>query len=209
MKKTFFAVLHLSSYKESVKVYQLAGRVITAITNNPVLFKDLISRAEKLNTENSKLDGLIRAKDGSKPKNQAIEDQSLVIFNLLKELIIEVNKIADGDKATILLSGFDSNTEPSEHEIPDRTMIKRIVDGSTLHSAKIYIDAVPYADRYKIQITKTPADESSWETVLDPASVYGLEIENLERGVEIYIRVIAGNCHGWGQASEAVAFLPR
>ena len=209
MKKTFVAVLHIKTYRESVKVYQLAGRVISAYSSKPEMFKDLADVVEQLSDENAKLDSLIRSKDGSKTKNVTIEDQSLNVYTILKEALILVNKIAKGDKATILLSGFDSNEEYTEHDVPEKPIIKRIVDGKTLQSAKIYADAVLYADRYKLEMSENPADTGSWKTVIDPASVFKLELGNLTRAVEVWFRITAGNCHGWGIASDAVGFIPR
>jgi predicted RNA-binding protein with TRAM domain len=209
MKKTFIAVLHLKTYRESVKVYQLAGRVITNCTNNQALFNDLMPSISDLNNENTKLDTLIRSKDGSKINNQAIEDQSLKVYGMLKDFLIFVNKVAQGDKATILLSGFDCNEEFTVHNIPEKPVIKRIEDGRTPNSAKIFVDAVTDADRYKVEINTIANDAAGWKTVLDPASIFTLEIANLSRGVEIWIRVTAGNCHGWGTASDAIGFIPR
>jgi len=209
MKKTFIAVLHLRTYRESVKVYQLAGRVITNCTNNQALFNDVMPSINDLNIENTKLDTLIRSKDGSKQNKQAIDDQSLKVYGMLKDLLPPVNKVSQGDKATILLSGFDCNEESTEHNIPEKPVIKRIEDGSTPASAKIFIDAVADADRYKVEINSTPNDVAGWNIVLDPASIFTLEIANLNRGVEVWIRVLAGNCHGWGTASNAIGFIPR
>jgi len=90
MKKTFVAVLHIRTYRESVKVYQLAGRVISAFSSNPVMFKDLADVVEQLSDENVKLDLLIRSKDGSKTKNLAIKDQSLKVLTILKEALIRI-----------------------------------------------------------------------------------------------------------------------
>ena len=123
--------------------------------------------------------------------------------------LILVNKVAKVDKATILLSGFDCNEEYTEHDVPEKPFIKRIEDGKTLQSAKIYADAVLYADRYKLEINDNPTDNSSWKTVIDPASVFKLELGNLTRAVEVWFRITAGNCHGWGIASDAVGFIPR
>jgi hypothetical protein len=208
MKKTFIAVLHLK-YKEPLKVYQLGGRVITSLTANKTTYATPDPTVALLTTENNKLDTLIKSKDGSKQKNQAIEDQTVVVYNLLKTLVAYVNKIANGDRATILLSGFDSNDEASEHDMPGKVIVKRIEDGSTVNSAKIYIEPLEYADRYKVEISSTPNDSTSWKTVLDPASLNHIEITNLTHGQELYIRVTGGNTHGWGIPSDWINFIPR
>ncbi|HNW51798.1 MAG TPA: fibronectin type III domain-containing protein [Prolixibacteraceae bacterium] len=202
------SALHVKA-KEFTKVNQLAGKVSTGITENPTIFVTPDPSMETLNSENTKLLNLIHAKDGSKQKNQAVLEQSQVVFDLLKDLSVYVDKVADGDKAIILLSGFDCNEDATPHNIPGKVIIRRITDGSIACSAKIYIETLPDADRYKVETSTTPNDASSWKTVLDPASSKNLEIEGLNKGQEIYIRVTGGNTHGWGTPSEYMSFIPR
>lgn len=117
--------------------------------------------------------------------------------------------MCDGDRVKILLSGFDSNNEPVSHGIPGKAVIKRIEDGTSACSAKIYAEKLEEADRCKVEVSTTPSDSASWVTVLDPASLYHLEIENLERGQEIFIRLVGGNTHDWGISSNYSSFIPR
>jgi len=208
MKKTFAAVLHIKT-KEPQKVYQLAGKVYTNMIANQSTFNNPDPSLSELSTQNGKLDAALKAKDGSKQKNQAIEDQTGVVFSCLKNLASYVTKVAKGDKATILLSGFDCDNEHESHDIPGKVVIKRVEDGSIACSAKIYIEAIDDADRYKVEITSTPTDASSWKTVLDPVSSVKLEITGLTRGQEISIRVTGGNRRGWGTPSEPASFIPR
>jgi hypothetical protein len=190
-------------------VYKLAGHVIAQLNLNVAVFPSPDPTVAALTTENTKLDAAIKAKDGSHQKNKACDAQSLVVFNLLKMELAYVNKIAKGDKANILLSGFDSSNEPSPHEIPDMVVIKRIEDGKAPHSAKIFIEPLNGAEHYKVESTITPDNATSWKTVLDPASLHHLVITGLVRGQETWFRVTGGNSHGWGTPSESVPFLPR
>ena len=206
--KSFTAVLHLKS-KDPQKVYQLAGKVSSNLTTNATIFTDPDPKMADFTTEVTKLDTLIKSKDGSKQKNQAIEDQTNVVYGMLKALIIYTNKVANGDKTIVLLSGFDCNNEPASRQIPGKGLIKRVEDGSVVCSAKIYVESLPDADRYKIEITSNLAEPSSWKTLLDFGSLNRLEIRDLLRGQEIYIRVSGGNTWGWGVPSEPVAFIPR
>jgi len=206
--KTYTAVLHLKN-KEAQIVFQLAGRVSTNLAASSSIFTDPDPSLEVFDSETQKLNTAIKAKDGSKQKNQAIKDQTDVVYAMLKSEILYVNKIAQGDKATILLSGFDCNDDPVARDIPAKALIKRIEDGSVACSAKIYADAVPDADRYKVEITTTLAEPTNWKTVLDFGTLNKIEIRDLVRGQEIYIRVTAGNRHGWGICREPVAFIPR
>jgi hypothetical protein len=204
--KTFTAVLHLKAPTPE-KVYQLGGRVVTSLAASPDIFLNPDPTPIILTTGLTKLDTLMKAKDGSKAKKQAVDDQTGVVYALLKDVIIYVNKIAKGDKAIILLSGFDCNDEPVSREIPGKALIKRIEDGSTVCSAKIYAESLEDADRWKVETA--PDINGPWITSLDYGSLNKLEIKDLARGLNIYIRLSGGNNHGWGIPSEPVAFIPR
>jgi hypothetical protein len=206
--KTYTAVLHLKN-KEPQSVFQLAGRVSTSFVTNQPVFPTPDPPLAIFDTEIEKLNTAIKSKDGSPQKNQVIKDQMNVVHGLLKTQILYVNKVAQGDKAIILLSGFDCNDDPVMRNIPGKALIKRVEDGSVACSAKIYLDAVADADRYKVEITTTLADPINWKTVLDFGSLNKIEIRDLVRGQEIYVRVTGGNTRGWGISSEPVAFIPR
>ena len=195
--------------KEANKVNQLCEKVATGISENPTIFTNPDPPLEVMNREKDKLVTLISQKDGSKLKNQLIADQVVVVYGILKQEQAYVNKVADGDRSIILLSGFDSNDEPVQRDIPGKAVIKRIEDGRMACSAKIYAEKCDEADHYKVEITTTPNDPNSWRTVLDPASLHNLEISNLVRGQEIFIRITGGNNRGWGTPSEFVSFIPR
>jgi len=202
------AVLHLKS-RDPQKVYNLSGKVYTSIFANQSIFQGADPTIEAFGTEVTKLDAAIKAKDGSKVKTQLIIDQTDVVYGMLKSLILSVNRIAAGDTAIILLSGFDYNNEPTQHDIPAKAVIKRLEDGSVACSVKIYMDALPNADRYKVETTTKPDDAESWETQIDFGGLKKLEIRGLVAAQKIYIRVSGGNTHGWGAPSEPMAFIPR
>jgi hypothetical protein len=206
--KTNMAVLHLKN-KDPQKVYNLAGKVSTNMVANKLVFPNPDPTMEAFGVEITKLDACIKAKDGSKQKNQALADQAEVVHGMLKSEIIYVNKVAGGDKTIILLSGFDCNEDSTVKDIPGKVLIKRIEDGSVSCSAKIYIEALADADRYKIETATALTEVTDWKTVLDFGALNKLEIRNLIRGREIYIRVTGGNTHGWGMPSEPVVFIPR
>ncbi len=204
--KSFTAVLHCK-VRDTEKLYHLAQRVHISLSSNLDLFVNPNPDLDKLQAEFSKMGNCLNAKDGSKQKNQAITDQSVVLCTLLKDYIVYVNKIALGDRTIILLSGFDYNDEPAIREIPARALIKRIEDGSTPCSFKVYAERVDGADRYKVE-TATNID-GPWTTVTDHASLRNMEMRDQIRGLTIYIRISGGNTLGWGPPSEPAAFMPR
>ena len=206
--KTNTAVLHLKN-KDPQKVYNLGGRVCTSMDAAKTTFPTPDPTLEAFKTEITKLDTAIKAKDGSKIKAQALIDQADVVYGMLKSLTIYVNKLADSDISIILLSGFDCNNDPVQHDIPGKPVIKRLEDGNVPCSIKIYMDALPDADRYKVETTTTPDDPESWETEIDYGSIKRLEIRDQVALQKIYLRVSGGNTHGWGTPSEPMAFIPR
>lgn len=206
--KTNIAVLHLKN-KDPQKVYNLAGRAHAAMNAAKTTFPTPDPTMETFALDITKLDTSIKEKDGSKLKNQAVIDQAEVVYESMKSLIIYVNKVADGDLSIILLSGFDCNNEPVQHDVPGKAVIKRLEDGSVACSVKIFMDALANADRYKVETTTTPDDPESWETQIDFGGKNKLEIRNFVAAQKIYIRVSGGNTHGWGVPSEPVAFIPR
>ena len=207
MKKNT-AVLHIKG-KEPQKVYMLGGKVYTSMLAAQSVFIVTDPPLETFGTEVTKLDTAIKARDGSKIKAQAVIDQTGVVYDMLKSLVYGVNKLANGDMSIILLSGFDCNDEPMQHDIPEKAVIKRLEDGSLPCSIKVFLDAVSDADRYKVEISTTPDDPKSWSTVTDLGSLKKLEINNLVALQKVYVRVSAGNTHGWGIPSEPMAFIPR
>ena len=209
MKTSFFAVLHIGSSKDSKSVLLLAGRIMTALTVNKTIFPAPDPSLTEFTDAITLLDTYIKSRDGSERINQSILSQTQLVYDQLKQIATYVNKIAKGDKAIIILSGFDYDNESTEHGIPSKVIVKRVDDGSSEHSAKIFVIPESNADRYMVEITTTPNDAGSWKLVLNSVPSNKLEIPELVRGVEIFIRVTAGNTHGWGPHSDVISFIPR
>ena len=206
--KIYTAVLHIKN-RAPQSVAALGGRVDTSMTAHQEEFPDSDPPMEEFGKEVEQLDTLIKEKDGSKIKNQAILDQTNVVYAMLKLRLNYVNKVAKGDKAIILLSGFECNNDPVSRDVPEKALIRRIEDGSVLSSAKIYMDPLPNADRYKVETAASLTEPINWRSVLDYGSLNKLGIGGLARRQEIHIRVTGGNRHGWGLSSEPMVFFPR
>jgi len=209
MKTSFFAVLHIASSNDSMGVLLVGGRVLAALTTNQATFPGLIPTLDVFAKAYNLLDSSINSKDGSIKIKFEIEQQSEIVYNYLRDYCNYVNFMAKGDKAIILLSGFDTNNEATVHSIPDKTVIKRIENGKQEHSAKIYVIIDSNADRYNVEMTTTPGDPNSYKLVILSGSSSNLEINALMRGVEVFFRVTAGNTHGWGPHSDIVGFIPQ
>jgi len=209
MKTSFVAVLHIGSSKDSASIYVLGGRILTALLANQTIFPKPDPELEAFSDELKVLDSLMKAQDGSDRLVQALANQCELVYASIKSFCFYVNKVAKGDKTIIGLSGFDCKQEASEHPIPDKAIIKRIQDGSTEHSARIFVYVLDSADRYNAEMTTTPNNPDSWKLVLNAVSSKKLEISGLTRGQEVWFRITAGNTHGWGTHGDAVAFVPQ
>ncbi|MBB3187517.1 hypothetical protein [Microbacter margulisiae] len=205
---TYAAVLHLRN-KNPQAVAELGGRVAAHLEAHKDIFPAPDPAPALLEAEAEKLSASIAAKNGSRLINLNVKNQAVVVRALLKAEIFYVNKVAQGDRKTILLSGFDCNNDPVLRSIPGKAVIRRVKDGNTACSVKIFVEPLADADHYKVEITTTPDDPDSWRAVFDYVSLKKLELRDLPRAKEICIRVSGGNIYGWGTPSEMVSFLPR
>jgi hypothetical protein len=210
MKRKFVSVLHILNYKDYNKVVNLSGKVSAAIAANTSTFGNPSPALASLNTETATLKTLIAdAMTGNHQKVQARNEQCLKVLNMLHMLATFVSNIAAGDRAVILLSGFDASNEPSPHSVPDKVAIKRITDGKTEHSAKIMVVTAGKGVMYTVQVAKGTDLVKNWQIVLQTTNSRQLILEDLVRGAEISVRVSAMNSYGMGEWSEVHAFLPR
>lgn len=206
--RTNIAVLHIKN-KEPQAVASLADRVDTGMSTHKDVFPTPDPPAEAFSKEVEQLYTSINEKDGSKIKNHALIEQTEVVYGMLKRRLYYTNMVAKGDKAIILLSGFDCNDEPIAHDVPGKAVIKRIEDGSKANSAKVFVETLDGADRYKLESATSLTAPVTWKTVLDYGTTNTLEDNNLTPRQEIHYRVTGGNRHGWGLPSEPMMFFPR
>jgi hypothetical protein len=208
MKKKSEAVLHIRTAKEVKKVATLGKRVTTGMGDNPTVFTEPDPNLVTIDAETNALNGLIaEAESGDRATIEARNAKAETVYDLLKSEIAYVNKVANGDRAIILLSGFDANDEAAPVPAPGKVIVRRVDFGPESHSAKVIIEPLADARYYKIETTTTPTDESSYKVAVDNVSSRDLVIRNLTRGQEIWIRVAGGNAHGWGYWSEPIAFI--
>ncbi len=195
--------------KQFKKVFALCARVISFLTDNISDFATPAPTVLDLSTENDKLAALIGQAKGNHVKKDERDAQCLLIYNLLLDEIIYVDGIALGNKVLIEKSGFDASKEPEPHNIPAAPVIKKVKDGSTPHSSKINIQNMGIGLTYKVQTSSKADDEASFVTALETTNSKKLVLENLQKGVEIFIRIAASNRRGQGDWSELAAFIPQ
>jgi len=210
MKVTYVAVMHVK-IKKVKSVRDLADKVIKGLTDNVAIYATPAPPVGDLNSSNVLLEKKIVTyeSDKSKLKRLDMEGQAKDVHKILKDLTGYVSGVTS-DQKTILLSGFDADKEPEKRNVPkDKIVIKRIDDGPTALSAKIFLEKMPegnFVDRYKVEKSD---DDKSFSLVLETGSSRKLIIPGLTKNKEVFFRVIGGNTHGYGQPSESVGYTPR
>lgn len=203
-------VLHIKSPKDYKNINLLSNRVINGLSKHTDLFANPLPSVEELTIANASLKAATTAAhSGNHVDIIARNDYAEKLHAQLQQEVIYVNNIAQGNKEIILSSGFDIRKEATKHPIPGQVVIRKIKFGSTEHSAKISIESLSDAKYYKIEKSKTPTDETSWQAAADNLTFYKLEVTGLTRAEEIWFRVAGGNSHGWGEWSEPVSFISK
>ncbi|MBI3501446.1 MAG: fibronectin type III domain-containing protein [Bacteroidetes bacterium] len=216
MKRIFFAVMHCTP-KQFGKLFQLLNKVIGKLTANSNIYGNPDPSLGVLQNEVVPFEKAIAdAKKGGSEATEARNKEALKVHGLLKEELTYVNKVAKNDKDTILLSGFDASEEPEPAEVPDAPVIKKIDDGDSPGTAKIFLAKTtsPLLTKkqkltFIIEMTTTVSDESSFKTVLLTHNSKKLIVPNLVRGQEVFIRISVMNARGQSNWSTVVSFISR
>lgn len=209
MKKITIAVI-LCSVKAYVKLNKLALKVKNAMTLNASTFPGTAALVTTLGTDQGLFATYIAGAKGNTTIANQRNEQAPIILADLKALLIPVNAVAKGNSAIIALSGFPNSADPTPQSIPAQVVIKRIEDGPTSLSAKIFIESLKQSHlTYTVRTTTVAGagvNDPSWKVVLQTTSSRKLIIPNLTHLQEIYVDVSASNAHGTGLYSDPMAF---
>lgn len=212
MKKTTKAVI-IHKTTEVVSLSQLAGRVVSLMTENASVFPGTAADVAVLKSSQQLLSDFISNAKGNHVITTQRNDQAKRVHVQLQNLMNKVNLIAAGDVAIVLLSGFHKSMDPLPLPVPDKIIIRKVTPGQTALSAKIYIESLKQRRLFYIVRTTTVAgadvDDPSWRVVLRTGNSKGLIISGLARLEDVYISVNARNTAGEGIYSEPMSFSAR
>jgi len=216
MKKAFFAVLHVTP-RQFGKLMVLGTKVTDNMGFNPATFPNPDPMLSSLQSTCEELEILMgEAETGDHQKVQARNKKALEYYSMLQIERNYVNNVAQGDRAVILLSGFDACNDPLPLPVPDTPAIKRIDDGPLPLSAIILLinQSGPNIKKkrnvwYIVQMSTTLLVPESFETVLTKTNSRKLIIPGLVRLQEVFFRVAAMNTHGQSNWSACVSYVPR
>lgn len=210
MNKRSFAVIGLKSSRYFKGVALVGRRVYNDMFANVGIFAEPDPSMVDFKAELEQLELLIsRAEGGEHLAVEARNRMSESVYLMLRKLQAYVNKVADGERVTILQSGFDANDEAAPHPVPEKVVVRSVDFGDVIHSAKIRIEALKNVRTYKVEQSLTPSEENSWKLAVDNVSWRELNVQGLIRAQEIWFRVAAGNARGWGEWSEPVVFISK
>jgi hypothetical protein len=215
MKRSFKAVMHCTA-KETSTLVDRSNNVITGLSSNTNTYPQPNPAVDELKAETSILAELSGQAKGSSQKKQARDQQAIKVYGMLLAESNYVNSVAKGDKAIILLSGFDVSAEPSPHPVPDVPVIKRIEDGNAPHSAKIFLAKITsplLTTREKltfiVQMCTDDSKEENWKTVLQTQNSKSLILLSLVRKEEYLFRIAVMNARGQSDWSETASFVSQ
>ena len=209
MKKITKAVI-LCTVKAYVSLSKLALKVKNALTTNASTFPGTAAQVTTLGTDQALFAIYVAGAKGNTTITNQRNEQALKVMTDLQALLGPVNTVAKGDTGIIALSGFPTSADPTPQSIPSKVVIKRIVDGATTLSAKIYIESLKLRNlTYTVRTTTVAGagvNDPSWKVVLQTTNSHKLIIPNLTHLQEIYIDVSASNAHGTGLTSDPMTF---
>ncbi len=228
---TYKVAMHCTD-KEPIEVNNLATSVAAALTTNLTMFAltttaqtALTAQIGTLNTANNKLTGYIANAPGNHTVTTQRNSQTVVVYNILNTTFRTlVDGIANGDKATVELSGFDATADAVAHGIPATPVITKISDTKQAagaakillekHKKKALTGTTPAATkaRLKYSAQTTPAPDSAtsvWTNNVESVSSKDLILTGLTKAVEIAVRVRAEDGKFKSPWSKSTTYISR
>ena len=209
MKKLTKAVMGCTKL-EAIAINTLAIKVKTNMTINAAIFPGTTAAITTLGADQAILAGFIGTAKGNHTVTDQRNVQAAKVYGELQALLFPVNTIANGNVATIDLSGFPSSLDSSPQAVPEKVVIKKIVPGETSLSAKIIIEGLKQPRlTYTIRTTTVAGaaeNDPSWVTAMQTHSSRKLILTGLVYGQIIYASVNAFNAHGVGVFSNPEMF---
>ncbi|MBP7498054.1 MAG: fibronectin type III domain-containing protein [Bacteroidales bacterium] len=205
------AIMGVDKPTDYKKVTEVGEASVTAMTANSVTFNNpdppLATITAQINLTRSYAS---QVKDGDHSKIALRDSSSKLLYRMLQQQLIYVNQIGNGDKSILSLSGFTISDDPNPQPIPDKVVIKRVINDKASKSAKIFIESLRLGRLiYYVEMTLTIDNEASWKNVLTTKNSRKLIIPNMVFGQIVYFRVCASNSSGIGSWSEPFTFVSQ
>ena len=194
-------------------VLVIAQTVITAMTDN-INFPEPTPPLQEVSVVMEDFtEKLAEARKRGSPYDTAAKNDARVdLEDILAELAFYVNKIAKGDLATMLSSGFPVSKYRNSILSPDIVRNLIVTDGRSKGEMILSFDKLPSILFYEYRYTseKDEQGELDWgeELILTTSSRSNL-IKPVIPGVTYYLSVRAVNSKGTGDWSDPVSWMAR
>ena len=170
------------NFKAKTVVLSLTGNI-----NFPVMTPTI---ADFTITQTNFSNALEKATSGDRQlialKNQAKDE----LLNAMRQLAMDVDAQANGDKALLISSGFDLGSSGDSGSVLGLPSDFKILDGMNAgelkFSCKRAVNAISYILEYTDEL---PTPETQWK--IQPSSTRELTVRGLRSGVRIYGRMKA------------------
>ncbi|MBP7496800.1 MAG: hypothetical protein KA792_03965 [Bacteroidales bacterium] len=205
------AVMAVKTQKDYKALLELTDSSTSAMETNIATFANPNPTLAELRAQADIVRGYAARVDaGDHTVLELRNEASVTLYRMHQQELIYVNEIGNNDRGILSLSGYKVTDEPNPHPLPAQIIIKRIIDGDSPNTAKIYIESVGQHDlNFIVEKTTTPDDETSWKVALCNSSSRELIISNLVYGQEIWFRICAYNKNGQGLWSQPHPFISQ
>ncbi|MBI3501389.1 MAG: fibronectin type III domain-containing protein [Bacteroidetes bacterium] len=209
------AVMHCTQ-QQPKKIIERGIKVRDGLYASPLYATPPVTKANYTPLVDAAVTAQGDVKGGGKNATTARNTATTALFLTLEKLLLYVNGLYKGDKDKLSKSGFDISSEPAPHGIPDAPVIKKIENGDTPHSAKIFLakttsplDTQKESVNFIVQMSDDDSADENFKTVLQTKNQHKLVIANLTRGKEEFFRVAKANAKGQSDWSNTVSFIPQ
>ncbi|MBP1641129.1 MAG: hypothetical protein H6Q17_2712 [Bacteroidetes bacterium] len=176
--------------------------VVTKMTGNAAIPTTDVPLTEATAVTDGLEKAQIAAQDGSHTAIALLHEAEAKADAVFRILAANVDRVADGDEAIILSTGFEPSSQPEAHQKAALTA----VDGSHSGSVKLVAKAIRNAGAYLWQSAKDtlPATEEGWKD-MDKSTSASIEKDGFIAGCRYYFRVAMVTPSGTTDYTEPVS----
>jgi hypothetical protein len=176
--------------------------VVLHLTDNPYYLTPDITLADAIAAIDDYEQSCFASADGSHLAKVIMHNKGKVLDTLFVNLAAYVQRIADGDEATILSSGFSVTNQPAYQQ----KAVLAVTDGPNAGSITLTAKAVEFAVAYIWQYVKggIPENEADWLVAGYSTSAH-FDMTGLDDFTKYYFRYAAITTQGTTDFCEPVA----
>ena len=199
--KKYKVLLDFVKLPPAVKII-FCRNVILNLTGNPSYLTPDVTLADAIAAIDDYEQSCLANTDGSHIAKVIMHNKGKVLDSLFINLAAYVQRIADGNEAMILSSGFSVTNQP----VPQQKAVLAVTDGPNAGSITLTAKAVEFAVAYIWQYVKggIPENEADWLVAGYSTSAH-FDMTGLDDFTKYYFRYAAITTQGTTDFCEPVA----